>query len=116
MLNPMRTTAPLRAVTALAALALGLPVPSAVERPPTRTPALIIGADDRIPEGGPGYAPWRSIVYVETDLAGGCSGVLVGPDTVLTAAHCLFYPPWGGSLTWYMVAPATDAGSPFLPC
>jgi V8-like Glu-specific endopeptidase len=44
--------------------------------------------------------PWRALVFLDRTLANGaaswCSGTLVGPDTVLTAAHCLFDRPSGG--------------------
>lgn len=34
--------------------------------------------------------PWNAVVRVQTNLAGRCTGALVAPDVVLTAAHCLF--------------------------
>jgi len=33
--------------------------------------------------------PWRAVGRVQTELGGRCTGALVGPRTVLTAAHCL---------------------------
>lgn len=35
-------------------------------------------------------APWRGIVRVQVETGGRCTGALVGPRIVLTAAHCLF--------------------------
>ena len=35
-------------------------------------------------------APWRSLVRVQTEVGTHCTGALIGPSTVLTAAHCLF--------------------------
>ena len=34
--------------------------------------------------------PWNAIAKVQTNTATRCSGALVGPDTVMTAAHCLY--------------------------
>jgi protease YdgD len=39
--------------------------------------------------------PWRALGRVQTELGGRCTGTLVGPATVLTAAHCLVAPRTG---------------------
>lgn len=36
--------------------------------------------------------PWSGVVRVQTELGRQCSGALVGPRLVLTAAHCLLAP------------------------
>jgi V8-like Glu-specific endopeptidase len=49
-----------------------------------------VGAgDSRVPVN-PSQSPWRAIGRVQTELGGRCTGFLVGPRTVLTAAHCLY--------------------------
>lgn len=37
-------------------------------------------------------APWDAIVKVQTNLATKCTGALVAPARVITAAHCLYNP------------------------
>lgn len=36
--------------------------------------------------------PWNSLVRVQTELGERCTGFLVAPQVVVTAAHCLFLP------------------------
>lgn len=38
----------------------------------------------------PAEPPWNAIVKVQTNIGGRCTGVLVAPALVLTAAHCLY--------------------------
>lgn len=45
--------------------------------------------DPRSPVTTPSAAPWASLGRVQTEFGTRCTGVLIGPTTVLTAAHCL---------------------------
>ncbi|HEY5946018.1 MAG TPA: trypsin-like serine protease [Kofleriaceae bacterium] len=43
-----------------------------------------------------GAAALLAVVEVSSDFAGGCSGTVIWPDTVLTAAHCVCTTNWVG--------------------
>jgi protease YdgD len=49
-----------------------------------------IGAVDRRVAVDPRQAPWDAIAKVQTNTGTHCTGALVAPSVVLTAAHCLF--------------------------
>ncbi|MBI4183735.1 MAG: trypsin-like serine protease [Proteobacteria bacterium] len=69
----------------LAWLALG---PAWGAEEPPRLPG-IKGEDDRRTVD-PSLPPWSAVGRVNKRTGGFCSGTLVGPRTVLTAAHCLW--------------------------
>lgn len=81
-----RARAGLAALVALAAAADEMPLTI----PPARALPGIVGRDDRVPLDSAAW-PWQAIGRV--NQAGGrshCTGTLVAPDTVLTAAHCAY--------------------------
>lgn len=47
------------------------------------------GAHRRVPVD-PNQPPWNAVAKVQTNIGTKCSGVLIAPATVLTAAHCLY--------------------------
>ena len=51
-----------------------------------------VGPGDRRAPVDAATEPWNGVVRVQTNLAGRCTGALVGPRTVVTAGHCLFNP------------------------
>jgi len=59
---------------------------------------------------------WSSIVYIESTFSSGAtftgSGVMVGPNDVLTASHVLYMAAQGGAATSVRIIPAFDP-SPF---
>jgi hypothetical protein len=65
--------------------------PPAAEQPPSpAAPAApVVGRDGRMVVAAMEY-PWSAIGRVNTGGRGFCTGVLIGPRLVLTAAQCLF--------------------------
>ena len=60
---------------------------------------------------------WRSIVFMQTNFPSGASfdasGVMVGPNDVLTASHALYMADQGGAATSVTVTPANWGTAPF---
>jgi protease YdgD len=54
-------------------------------------PAAGQAADRRIPVD-PNAPPWSAVAKVQSNIGEHCSGVLIAPAVVLTAAHCLYNP------------------------
>jgi V8-like Glu-specific endopeptidase len=61
---------------------------------------VVIGPDDRVQVTRTREAPWRRIVQLTITAANGRkflgSGALIGPRTIITAAHCVYMQSQGG--------------------
>ena len=65
------------------------------------SPASVIGADNRYQITGTTAYPYRAIVHISSSI-GGCTGWLIGPNTVATAGHCLHNgSSWATGVTVY---------------
>lgn len=62
---------------------------AAQERRPSSELRGIKGDDDRVTVAADQY-PWSAVGRLNNGLGGHCSGILVAPKLVATAAHCLF--------------------------
>ena len=76
-----------RFILAVACFAAAQPS-QAASIPPSTLPGLGSGAARVAIDAT--QAPWRGVVRVQTEIGGRCTGALIGPRLVLTAAHCLF--------------------------
>jgi secreted trypsin-like serine protease len=98
-------------------LALALPVATANARPPAEARSSIVGGQVAA------IGDWPSISFIlaawdqdgdgEMDGAAGCTGTVINPSWVISAAHCLFRPdgePVDALITLTGAADKTDAG------
>lgn len=72
----------------------------------------VFGSDDRVQIKNTKVYPFTTIGYIEGKSKagyGGCSGTLIGPRTVLTAAHCLYNHDDKDFLTEVIFAPGLNS-------
>src|SRR5262249_23922806 len=79
--------------SALALLAvLLLAIPAAAQRAVAQDGTSVVGiegTDNRKPVGAKDW-PWMALGQVNREIGGHCTGALIAPNLVLTAAHCLY--------------------------
>jgi protease YdgD len=78
---------------AIVGMVATLPAVAEPVRPRSELPGL--RQDSRRTAVDAGAMPWRSLGRVQTELGSRCTGALIAPDQVLTAAHCLVAPRTG---------------------
>lgn len=79
------------------------------------TERQVFGDDDRVRIQNTKAFPFSAIGFIQAESkdgnTGSCSGTLIGPKTVLTAAHCLYNHDGGGWLTNILFAPGLNGMS-----
>lgn len=78
------------------ALALLCPVAALAQPPVPRSTLPGLGVEDPRRTVDRREMPWRALGRVQHELGGRCTGALIAPNLVLTAAHCLVAPRTGG--------------------
>ena len=80
----------LRLAAALVFVAAVAAAAAAEEPPPAAAVRPDLSLDEALETVDPALAPWSAVARINNSVGGSCSGVLVAPDRVVTAAHCLY--------------------------
>ncbi|UXU76518.1 MULTISPECIES: trypsin-like serine peptidase [unclassified Paracoccus (in: a-proteobacteria)] len=95
----------------------GPPLPGTRQRNPLTGFETIIGdTDERQPVADASTDPWRRICQLDLIGSRGTfkgTGFLIGPATVLTAGHCLHYPPFFAGWADHVLVAAGRGGGNF---
>jgi secreted trypsin-like serine protease len=98
-------------------IALALPVATATARPPATAHSSIVGGQAASIDDWPSIsfilAAWDQDGDGQMDAAAGCTGTVINPSWVISAAHCLFRPdgePVDALITLTGAADKTGAG------
>ena len=76
--------------------------------------AMIFGQDDRVEVTQTTVLPWSAIVRLEIDFPTGgavATGVLIGPNDLLTVGHAVYSAEYGGFATAIRATPAVSGAS-----
>lgn len=84
---------------------------------PPPAPETVFGTDERLQVVNTTAYPFSTIAFLGIDFPGGvsgtCSGTLIGPDLLITAAHCLYDSSLGYAASVWVAPGLSGVTAPF---